>query len=268
MYNLYMNFSLIDTIFSSSPIGSVLLGVLILILLALVVLVFVIVQFGIRFRQLAVPEYYRITDEAEHKAEQILKEAQEHSNAIKSRAEDISEKLAMDFQKYDEIIREEHKKHIEDSTLQAKELLSKHTDTLTQLLESVAIDFKSRTANIQTSLEKEERMFESIMNEEGVELKKMFADMGERTEGEYNAIIEGTKKTMSEYIENDIQKTRKALEVYRTQRLEALNSSIVSLVEDTARIALNKTLTLEEHKDLVMNSLKEAKQMGIFSVSS
>jgi len=257
-----MNFThIIATVFSS-PISAVILGVLILILLTLVVFVAVIIQFEARFRSLISPEYYRITNVAERKAEKILEEAREQSKAVRTRSGDISEIL----KKEDEVVLDAQKKQLQESTDHAKELLTKHVATLTQALEAVSVGFKEHTEGMRTTLEAQEEELKKLMGNERENMKKFFSKMEEDTKKEYGALIEDTKKIMSEELEKDIQETRKALEIYRTQRLEVLNSEIVSLVEDTARIALNKIISLEDHKDLVIKALKEAKQKGVFSM--
>ncbi|VAW32774.1 hypothetical protein MNBD_CPR01-586 [hydrothermal vent metagenome] len=253
-----------ETIFSS-PISAVFLGIFILVLFALVVLVVVIAQFGTQLQYFATPIHDKIAGDAEHNAEQILEQARAQSRVIIATAEESAKNMLNEHKKETISFQEDQKKYLEELTAQSKKILTQQMGAITQSVETVATDFKVHITEIQASLDREEERFKQVIANESERLKESFVGVGTKTETEYHALIEETKKVLSENIEKDIKRTREVLSAYRSQQIEILNKNIVSMVEETARITLGKVLTLGEHRELIMKALQEAKQEDIFS---
>ncbi len=215
----------------SLPITTVILGVLAMVLIALFLLAVVVIQLETRLRHLATPVYDKAVRDAEEKAEHILAEAREQAEALRVKAQDEAQKIFQDRQNEDERFREEQEKHIAEITAHAKDLLNKQTSIIPKLTE---------------------------------QMEQVFADIGTKVQKEYQVIGEETKKRMQDELTKEIEASREAVRAYKQERLKRIDQDIIGLIEDTARIALGKSLSLREHRDIVLAALTEAKQQGVF----
>ncbi len=241
----------------SASLPAILILVLILVLTAILVLVVVVAQFGTRLRYLSTPIYDKIVKEAEEKAEHILVDAREESGKMRTNAQAEVEKIYADRKTEDEQFRAQQVKHVEDITTHAKALLNKQTSTIANLSEEIVIEFKKQSA-----------VAEKILTDEAGLIKQELTKVAADVHNDYKELMNETKHKIEEDLTKEIESARQAVRVYRQERLTLLNKEIVGLVEDTVRIALNKSLSFGEHRDLILKSLAEAKKEGIFSTSS
>jgi Tfp pilus assembly protein PilX len=252
----------------SVPVGTLVLFVMLLVVIALAVLVISVVQFGTRLRYLASPVYDHIVKEAQQKAQQILADAEERARIVKEKAEAEAEKAFATKSTEDEAFRKEQTKHIEDLATHAKELLNKQTVTISQLSESVASDFSKQAHAAQKELEGEVGEMKKTLADETKRMKDTFASMDVQVREDYQDLVKETRKKMEEELDNEVQSARDAVKAYRVERISLLNKEIVGLVEDTARLALRRSLSLDQHRDIILSALEEAKQQGLFTKAS
>ena len=215
----------------SAPLVSVLLAVLVLVILTLVILTIVVIQLETRLRYLATPVFDQIVQEARQKAESMLSEAEEQSRSIRATAQIETEKIFASRKDEDEKFRLAEVKCIEEITAYTKELLGKQADIIPQLSESMA---------------------------------KTFAGIGAKAEQEYQTVTADMKKRLNDEVAKEVAAARQAVATYRQERFAMLDQEIVMLVEDTARIVLSKSLSLGDHRGIILNALAEAKQQGVF----
>ena len=249
----------------SIPLGTVLLLVLIFVFAGLIVLAGVVVHFGTRLRYLATPVYDHIVKEAEEKAQKIVTDAQGEARVMVENARAEAEKAFSDRSKRDEEMRQEQAKHIEELTQKAQELLNKQTLTITQLSETMATDFSKQAHAAQKELEGEMTEMKKAIGEETERVKKTFGSLAVKADQDYKELVVQTRNKLEEGLENEVKVARDAVKAYRIERIALLNKEIVGLVEDTARLALHKSLSLGQHRDIIITSLEEAKQAGIFA---
>ncbi|OGG48223.1 hypothetical protein A2678_01410 [Candidatus Kaiserbacteria bacterium RIFCSPHIGHO2_01_FULL_53_31] len=226
--------SLWSTIFSA-PLVSVLIIILALVALALAVLAVVVIQLETRVRYLATPVFDQIVHEAQEKAQHMLEEAEAQSRTLRATAQIEAEKIFTARKEEDERFRLEEVKHLEEITAHTKDLLNKQADIIPQLSEH---------------------------------MKQTFAAISTRLEKEYETFARDAKKQVSDELANEITAARKAVEVYKQERFAILDEEIVALIEDAARIALNRSLSLADHRGIILDALAEAKKQGIFGSPS
>jgi|GEM_PF-4737994 len=254
--------------FTPLPFGTILLVLLGLVFIVLIVVAVLIIQFGTRLRYLASPVYDRVVKEAEEKAEQILEEAREHARTVKAHADDEAETLLAARKKADEEFHAAQMKHLEELSVHAKELLTQQTLHMTNFSEQVTGDLKTQITAAGKVLEGEAETMKRVLEEETGHLKATFSGMGQKITEDHQALIAELKKKMTEELDAEIAAARTAVSAYRSERIALLNKEIVGLVEETAKIALHRSLTLEEHRDLILAALEEAKQQGVFAKTS
>lgn len=249
----------------SVPLNVLLLFILLFVCIALVVLAGVVIQFGARLRYFASPVYDHIVKEAQEKAQEIMHDAEREARTMKEHATVEAEKAFSDRSKVDEEMRKEQSKHIEILTAHAQELLNKQTVTISQLSETMASDFSKQARAAGKALEDETVEMKKTITAETAHMKETFAKMGVKVDEDYHELIAQTRKKMEEELDNEVNSAREAVKAYRVERIVLLNKEIVGLVEDTARIALRRSLSLDQHRDIIIAALEEAKQQGLFA---
>lgn len=230
----------------SDSLAFVLVSALVFVTLMLIVLTIVVIQFGTRLHYLATPLFDRTVKEAQERAEHILVDAREQGSALKLRAQTEADKIGTDRTEEDEKFRAAQAAHLEEITRQAKDLLAKQIQLAEKML-------KDEAEHIRQTFVKEDEL-----------LKQMFAGVGAQAQHEYHALTEEIKKRMSDEVAKEIELARQAVAAYKQEQFAILNTNIVGLVEDTARIALHKSLSLDDHRGIILDALAEAKRRGVF----
>ncbi len=77
-------------------------------------------------------------------------------------------------------------------------------------------------------------------------------------------VARGLDQALRLNIEKEFKQITNELTNYRAARIRLIDERILVLIEETAQIALQKQLSMQEQSDLVYRSLEEAKQRGIF----
>ncbi len=222
----------------SDPLLPMLL--LVLVILMLLVLIAVVIQFGTRIRYLATSSASNSTVKAvQEKADHILVDAREQGIAIRMHAQMEAGKIFTDRIEEDEKFRVVQAEHLEEIAQHTKDLLIKQV-----------------------------QFAEKALQDESESIKKMFSGVSMQAQKEYQGLMEEIKKRMSDELSKEIDLARQAVTVYKQQRFVILNKEIVGLVEDTARIALNKSLSLDDHRGIILAALAEAKREGVFGTPS
>ena len=129
----------------------------------------------------------------------------------------------------------------------------------------VASDFSKQAHAAQKELEGEVAEMKKTLGEETKRMKDTFESMDVKVREDYQDLVKETRKKMEEELDNEVQSARDAVKAYRVERISLLNKEIVGLVEDTARLALRRSLSLDQHRDIIMAALEEAKQQGLFT---
>lgn len=213
----------------------------------------------------AAPGHDQLIENAEREASQILEDARMQRRSMRAQVEEETEKAFASRREGDEEFQKEQVKHLEELTAHAQSLLSKQTTNISHLSEEMAGNFKKQAVAMEEALADEAEIIKKALQEETEHIRGTFADVGKDLHNDYQALIAETKRKLTEELETEIQAARDAVIAYRNERLALLNREIVALVEDTARIALGKTLSFNEHRDIIMNALEEARREGVFA---
>ncbi len=183
-----------------------------------------------------------LAKELRERFKQYAREAGESYKAISSTTEEEMQKSkeAFDKEAEDAIGRFTH-------ALSAFEKGARETEerykTLSQSIEeSVSEQADKSTAIIAEHVETTSK-----------ELAQAFADLKK-----------GAGERIDRHLDEGFEEARKVIDEYRKKRIALIDNQIVSLVEHTAAIALQKELTVSDHADLVYQALEEAKKEGIF----
>jgi uncharacterized protein YpiB (UPF0302 family) len=77
-------------------------------------------------------------------------------------------------------------------------------------------------------------------------------------------VARGLDEALKTNVEKEFASIKEELGKYRDARMELINEKLLLLIEETAQIALQKRLSMQDQADLVFRSLEDAKQRGIF----
>lgn len=94
-------------------------------------------------------------------------------------------------------------------------------------------------------------------------LREEMQKIGVETAKSVVEVARGLDQALKVNIEQEFASIKNELARYRDARMHMVDEKIMVLVEETAQIALQKQLSLQEHSDLVFRSLEEAKQRGV-----
>jgi len=147
---------------------------------------------------------------------------------------------------------------------EARHSMDSFTNQSGTLFERLAYEIENVEKGIQhLALALEEAAAnESDKNAEIVreEMKKI----GEQTAKSVLSVAKGLDKALQVNLEKEFSTISDELTKYREARMRLINERILVLIEETAQIALQKQLSLQDQADLVYRSLEEAKQRGVF----
>lgn len=144
-----------------------------------------------------------------------------------------------------------------------EEELSKVAKAQIKALEAISHQFTLGYKKTLTSVEggHRERLEAVIQDIEGEALSEMknFKDILEK-----ETLV--SQKIVEEKIEQEYATVQKELSVYKSEKLKEIDESIYKFLANVSKLVFGKVLSLEEHQELVMKALEEAKKEGIFDV--
>jgi len=170
-----------------------------------------------------------IVDEANQKAVEIVSAAESFNAAAKA---DLRSSLQA-------VTRAER----EELTQVSRELEKQYADALKQAQEDSSQIMKNITKDIE---------------------KQAVAELAEFTAG-LRQELAASQRTMQEQLAVQHQNIQKDVESYKKTQMENAQKQIFQLVRFLTEAALGKGLTVEQHQDLVLQALEEAKAQGVIS---
>jgi len=88
--------------------------------------------------------------------------------------------------------------------------------------------------------------------------------IGKETARSVTNVAKNLDEVLKVNLEKEFKSISDELGKYREARMRLINERILILLEETAQIALQKKLSLQDQSDLVYRSLEEAKKRGVF----
>ncbi len=245
-------------------LAPLILFVLILVIVVVVILVVVVFQFGAKVRNLTYPVYDQVIKKAQSEADHMLKDASEQARAIRTKAEMEAGKLLVDRKEENEHLRNEYIKQVEDIATNSKELLHEQTQSTQRIAQEIVGGLKKNMTDADEALKEQVMSVKKVLEQERESIKKEFLVLSSNIKSESKSLLEDVRHHISEVIEGEMKEAKEAIVEYRTERLSLLDKQIVDLVEETTRVALNRSLSFTEHEEIIRAALMEAKKDGIF----
>ena len=207
--------------------------------LALIVLLAFAIYNSWRVNRLAYPAYEYALKRAEGEAERILVAARAEARQLIEKAEAESLSLVSAHKELDEAAERNYQK-----ALQA-------------MLERLEVRLKEDVAAAAGAGAKISTGFAAELKAIGEESRTQLAELVTVLEGEHTARID-------ERVEEVFAMAKKDAEAYARARKDAVDAHIVSLVGETIKIVLQKSMPPQVHESLVQAALEEAKANKVF----
>ena len=77
--------------------------------------------------------------------------------------------------------------------------------------------------------------------------------------------LTGTQNEFRNALENTYKSMQVDLDKYKKAKLAKVDESIVNAIEEIAKVVIAKTIPIEEHEELVVKALDQAKKEGLFN---
>jgi len=147
---------------------------------------------------------------------------------------------------------------------EAKHSMDSFTSQSSTLFERLSYEIENVEEGIQHLALALEEAAENESDKNTQIVREEMQKIGKETARSVVDVAKGLDEVLKVNIENEFKSISKELGQYREARMRLINERILVLIEETAQIALQKKLSLEDQADLVYRSLEEAKQRGVF----
>ena len=241
---------MIDFLTQNISTGEV-IGIFIFLILVVIVLLILIIINNRRIQDVTYPVYDYIVKGAHDKAKQITYEARKDARKLLVDAELEGVKVVAKEKIESKHIEEEYEEKLDKLTEATEELLSKYGKQMDENLKRLVEGVEKRVA---AGIAKNETFLQEETNKLSKQLSNTFTTL------EANA-----KEQIRGNVEKEFIAVKKVVETYRQERYALIDSELLSLIENTTQLALQKTLSLSEHTDLIYRALEEAKSKNTFS---
>ncbi|MGD8744567.1 MAG: hypothetical protein PVJ52_03170 [Candidatus Woesebacteria bacterium] len=190
--------------------------------------------------------------EAYTKALSVLEEAKEESLRILNTSHEKARQVLSNSKSLTE-----DSKKILDQKLE--QLSQKYTQDMENVSRSLSEAFRS-------ALEAEKDRGVSEIHEVSEELKKeLVEEVGDFKDVLHKETVEAERGIRDEIV-GDFEQMKKELETYKKERTESINRNMYELLAKISKDVLGKTLTIDEHEELVLQAIKDAKKEGTFLI--
>lgn len=147
---------------------------------------------------------------------------------------------------------------------EAKNSMDSFTSQSSTLFERLSYEIENVEEGIQHLALALEEAAENESDKNAQIVREEMQKIGKETARSVVDVAKGLDQVLKGNLEKEFNSISKELGQYREARMRLINERILVLIEETAQIALQKKLSLEDQADLVYRSLEEAKQRGVF----
>ena len=190
-------------------------------------------------------------DQAQIKSNSIIQSALKQARALLVNAELSGIKEVVRTRHDSEKLEQAYEEHLHELVKRSE----KHLEYTTRSIEDHYVDlFQKAEKQIKSQMTDNQQR---IINELDLALDEAHKLLTTQTQA--------THQQIELQLEAEINDAKKLVDGYKNKRMEAIDRQIGELVIETVKRTIDKALTPEEHTDLVIRSLQEAKQDGFFT---
>jgi hypothetical protein len=147
---------------------------------------------------------------------------------------------------------------------EAKHSMDSFTSQSSTLFERLSYEIENVEEGIQHLALALEEAAENESDKNAQIVREEMQKIGKETARSVVEVAKGLDEVLKVNLEKEFKSISTELGQYREARMRLVNERILVLIEETAQIALQKKLSLQDQADLVYRSLEEAKKRGVF----
>jgi hypothetical protein len=147
---------------------------------------------------------------------------------------------------------------------EAKHSMDSFTSQSGTLFERLSYEIENVEEGIQHLALALEEAAENESDKNAQIVREEMQKIGKETARSVVDVAKGLDEVLRVNLETEFKSISAELGKYREARMRLINERILVLIEETAQIALQKQLSLQDQSDLVYRSLEEAKKRGVF----
>ncbi|MFZ5425326.1 MAG: hypothetical protein ACOZAO_06035 [Patescibacteria group bacterium] len=213
-----------------------------------------------------------VRQEAYNDARDILATANRSAlNIIKSATKEAGEILdsSVTIDNATKISLENHlaelsKKQEDVLSIYMSKLLESYKDVFKSEKELGVASIKNLSLKVEGDIKDELASIKNILHEDTLQIEKeLEKDTKEFKEHLRDTTVE-RENAVSTMLAADYDETRKIIEDYEKEKLSKIDDSILSIIYDVSVKTLGAALNVEEHQDLIIRALEEAKKDNKF----
>jgi len=199
-------------------------------------------------------------------------------NSQKKELEDLTNQI---YDKESEVLKNARSKAetiINEAILKAQEIITNSNNLNSQSKKTLDEAFETLMKHQTGYFEKASQDFLEeykneleILKQKNIEiLKNTSKSIEEDTLKEvedFDSIIEketiGSQKIVQEKIEKDYARVQKEVDEYKVQMINKVDEQIYKIIQEVSKLVLGKSLSLQEHEQLIIDALDQAKKDGL-----
>jgi F0F1-type ATP synthase membrane subunit b/b' len=154
------------------------------------------------------------------------------------------------------------RKILEDASTEAELIIASaqyvseaSKERINQALQQMVTDIQKEATNTSRT----------FMNNYSANLQRMSAT----SQNEFQAILKtmqaDLQKQITDFRQTKLPNLERELDSYKQTRMQEIEKTVEQVVQKTAQEVLNKSISLEDHHNLIVDSLEKAKKEGILN---
>ena len=227
------------------------IGLFAFLLLLVIILLILLVVNNRKIHDVTYPVYDYIVKGAHKKAREITYDAMKDSRKMVAEAELEGVKIVAKEKLDSKKIGDEYEAKLEELTVHTEQILADYNKSVENDLKRLSDALEKRIAS---GISKNENFLQQETTKLSSQLSNTFTTL------EANA-----KEQIRSNVEKEFISVKKVIETYRQERYALIDNQILSLLENTTAIALQKSLSLQDHTEFIYRALEEAKSKDIFT---
>lgn len=196
-----------------------------------------------RIKDRAHTEALSILDEARNKALKIISDA----SAKADKALDAVDDLSSDSKKQ---LSEQMKTMVDQQEAILKntsaEFLGTYKDVLQKQKQESLKSLEDASSKVESEIISEVGAFKDLLEAETI----------------------GTTKAVQEKVAKEYQEIEKELSLYKNRKLKEIDENIYDIITNVTKKVLGESLSIEDHQELIIKALEEAKRDNIFPIKN
>ena len=237
-----------------------------LLVLLIVTVAIAISQFGVILYFLNFIKKNELHDgavkEAQTKSAAIILDAVDKANEVVATAEKKELDKVTESSKALEALTQNVNQSLQDVSQKTQEEITKTAANAQQALQASS---KMAESSYTQFAQKTETTLQSLLSQDKTLLEQKTNQAIEQSSSMFQNFMSDVAGQVRKEIDEEIKKANEAVDTYKSERLAAINTKVIDILEEVLLETLGKKLTLKDEGEFVYQALEQAKKEHAFS---